>query len=303
MTRTRWITALAATGALALALAGCGQSGTPGGEGSGEGGAAGGDTPEYTVADDFSLEESETWKVASERGTIRIGVKYDQPGLANVEVGSELPEGFDVEIAKLVAAGIGFAPEDIEFIETVTPNREPFLQQRTVDLVVASYTINDERKQVIDFAGPYYMAGQDLLVLADSEINGPDDLAGTTVCSADASTTAMRIETDYPEADLVTYDAYPKCINDLQAGNVDAVTTDDSILRGYAAQYGDEMRVVGEPFSEEPYGIGMPKDEQELRTAINEILEQAREDGTWVEAFESTLGDSSGVEQPATEDY
>ena len=123
------------------------------------------------------------------------------------------------------------------------------------------------------------------------------------MCSVDASTSAMRIEEDFPDTELVTYDTYPKCLNDIRAGSADAMTTDDSILRGYAATEGGGFRVLGDQISEEPYGIGLPKDEEALRNAINDILEQANEDGTWVDAFEYTLGDSSGVEQPEPERY
>lgn len=290
--------ALGTIAALTLVLSGCGQEGTPETEGPGSG-----EAPEYTVADDVELTESDTWSGAKDRGRLRIGVKFDQPGLANVEPGQTRPEGFDVEIAKLAAAGLGFADDEIEFVETVTPNREPFLQQGTVDMVVASYTINDERKQVIDFAGPYYITGQDFLVMADSDIESADDLAETVICSVDASTSAMRIEEDFPDAELITYDTYPKCLNDIRAGSADAMTTDDAILRGYAATEDDGFRVLGEQISEEPYGIGLPQEDGDLRNAINDILEQAADDGTWVEAFEYTLGDSTGIEQPEPERY
>ncbi|RAG61856.1 ABC transporter substrate-binding protein, partial [Burkholderia multivorans] len=105
-----------------------------------------------------------------------------------------VPEGFDIEIAKMVGAQLGFAPDQLDFVETVSANREPFLQQGNVDMVVATYTINDERKKVVDFAGPYYVAGQDLLVKADSDIAGPEDLAGKKVCSVDGSTPAQNIQ-------------------------------------------------------------------------------------------------------------
>ncbi len=294
----RMRTTVCSLATLTLLLAGCGQEGTPETEGPGSG-----EAPDYTVAEDVDLSDSDTWNGAQERGHLRIGVKFDQPGLANLAPGETRPEGFDVEIAKLTAAGLGFDESGIEFVETVTPNREPFLQQGTVDMVVASYTINDERKKVIDFAGPYYNTGQDFLVMEDAEIQTTDDLADTVVCSVDASTSAMRIEEDFPDTELITYDTYPKCLDDVRAGTADAMTTDDSILRGYAAVEDSGFRVLGEQISEEPYGIGLPKDDEALREAINDILDAAAEEGTWVEAFEYTLGDSTDVEQPETERY
>ena len=293
-------TIIAGSAITLLALTACGQEGTP--EAEGEGGTQA-EAPEYTVAEDVDLSDSETWEAANSAGTLTVGVKMDQPGLGNTEPGSDAPEGFDIEIAKITAAALGFAPDQIEWVETVSANREPFLQQGTVDMVVATYTINDERKEVVDFAGPYYVAGQDLLVAADSDIAGPDDLAGSTVCSVDGSTPAQNITEEYPDAELVTYDTYSKCVTDLQSGSVDAVTTDDAILRGYAAQYEGEFTVAGEPFTEEPYGVGMPKDDQALRDAVNDALEASMEDGTWTEAFEYTLGDASDVEQPQVDRY
>jgi glutamate transport system substrate-binding protein len=303
MKKLRTLTAVSAISL--LALAGCGQEGTPetaGGGGEGGGGETA-EAPQYEVAEDVDLADSPTWSDANENGSLRIGVKFDQPGLGNKDATADEPAGFDIEIAKMTAAALGFAPDQIEWVETVSANREPFLQQGNVDLVVATYTINDERKQVVDFAGPYYVAGQDLLVPEDSDITGPDSLGGKTVCSVDGSTPAQRIQDEYQDAELVTYDTYSKCVTDLQSGSVDAVTTDDAILRGYAAQFEGEMKVIGDPFSEEPYGIGLPKDDQALRDAVNDALEASGENGSWKEAFEYTLGDSTEVEQPAVDRY
>lgn len=265
--------------------------------------ADGGDTPETTdpeVATDATFPEGSTMAELNEAGKIVVGVKYDQPGLGAIGLESEEPEGFDIEIAKLIAAELGIAPDDIEFKETVSANRETFIENGTVDIVIATYTINDERKQVVDFAGPYYVAGQDLLVAADDDtINGPDDLAGKRVCAASGSTPIERIREDYPDAEPVEFDTYTECVDQLQAGQVDAVSTDDIILAGFAAdpKYEGEFRVVGETFSEEPYGIGLPKGDDDFRMFINDVLEQSFEDGSWKAAFDATLG-ASGTEAP-----
>ena len=124
-----------------------------------------------------------------EGGALQVGTKFDQPlfGLKNLEGN---PEGFDVEIAKLIAGEMGIAADKVKFIEAVSANREPFIQQDKVDFVVATYTINDKRKEVVDFAGPYYEAGQDIMVTKGNPegIGGPDDLAGKKVCSVTGST-------------------------------------------------------------------------------------------------------------------
>lgn len=299
MKKTAPLTAFVAAGI--LALTGC-QSGTPDTESETDAGS--GEAPSYEVASDVELDDSDTWTAADEAGTLRMGVKFDQPGLGNLATDAENPEGFDIEMGKMIAASLGFEEDEVEWVETVPANQGPFLQSGQVDLAIGSYTINDERKEVVDFAGPYYMAGQDLMVAADEEdITGPDTLADKTVCSTVGSTPAQRIETEYPDAELVTYDVNSKCVSDLRSGAVDAVTTDDAILRGYAAQNENEMKIVGEQFSEEPYGVGIPKGDDALREAVNDALEESADNGLTREVFEYTLGDSSGVEFPEVDRY
>jgi glutamate transport system substrate-binding protein len=229
---------------------------------------------------------------ASGKKTLVIGVKADQPGLG-LQTGSTYA-GFDIEIAKIVAKGLGVDESGITWKTTVSANREPYLQQGQVDLVVATYTINDDRKKVVSFAGPYYVAGQDLLVPANSTITGPESLAGKKVCSVTGSTPAKRIQTDYKQAKLQQFDSYSKCVTALAGGQVDAVTTDDIILAGYAAQsqYAGKFKVVGKPFSTEPYGIGLKKGDTATCTKINDTLKAAAADGSYQKAWNDTLGKS-----------
>jgi glutamate transport system substrate-binding protein len=258
------------------------------------------DSPDVTVAEDTDFPAGSTMERLAEEGTIKVGVKFDQPGLGSRSLETDEPVGFDVEIAKLIAAKLGIAADDIEWVETVSANRESFIEKGTVDIVVATYTINDDRKKVVDFAGPYYIAGQDLLVAEDDDsINGPDDLAGKRVCAASGSTPIERIRTDYPDATPVEFDTYTECVDQLEAGQIDAVSTDDIILAGYAAdpKYEGMFRVVGETFSEEPYGVGLKLGDTDFRNFINDTLEESFEDGAWADAFDATLG-SSGVEAP-----
>jgi glutamate transport system substrate-binding protein len=224
--------------------------------------------------------------------TLTIGVKADQPGLG-LQEGSTYT-GFDIEIAKILAKGLGVEESGITWKTTVSANREPYIQQGQVDLVVATYTINDDRKKVVSFGGPYYIAGQDLLVPTASTITGPQDLAGKKVCSVAGSTPAKRIQTDYKDAQLQQFDSYSKCITALAGNKVDAVTTDDIILAGYAsqAQYAGKFKVVGKPFSTEPYGIGLKKDDTAGCNKINDILKTAATDGSYKKAWDDTLGKS-----------
>ena len=231
-----------------------------------------------------------TMAALAEAGTITIGTKFDQP-LFGLLAPSGEPEGFDVEIATIIAGELGISPDNIEWVETVSANREPFIQDGTVDMVVATYTINDARKELISFAGPYYLAGQALMVLADNtDITGPDDLAGKNVCSVEGSTPAENIATNYPDANLSLFGAYTDCLEPLRNGQVDVVTTDNVILAGYVADSDGEFMVVGEPFTEEPYGIGVGHDDTEFRMWINDVLEEIFADGRWLEAWQATAG-------------
>ncbi|SCL57611.1 glutamate ABC transporter substrate-binding protein [Micromonospora chersina] len=269
--RMKRVAAVAAAATLALGMSACGGDGDGGSGSSGAKGIIG--------------------KAQSQKKLV-IGVKADQPGLG-IQTGSQY-EGFDIEIAKIVAKGLGVDANNIEWKTTVSANREPFIQQGTVDLVVATYTINDERKKKVNFAGPYFIAGQDLLVKADSTIAGPEGLDGKKVCSVTGSTPAKRIQTEHPKAQLQQFDAYSKCITALEGGQVDAVTTDDIILAGYAAQsqYAGKFKVVGKTFSTEPYGIGLKKDDKDGCEKVNEILKAAASDGSYKAAWDATLGKS-----------
>ncbi|MFJ9467319.1 glutamate ABC transporter substrate-binding protein [Streptomyces caniferus] len=278
---------------LALALAGCGREGSPPVKG-----PKGSELPQYPVAKNFSLPDSPTWTKAKRRGHLVIGVKEDQPYLGERDPASGQYTGFDIEIAKMMSAALGFPPRTIEFKTIASANRETALQNGQIDLYVGTYTINDKRKKLVGFAGPYYMAGQSLLVRADeNDIHGPQDLAGKRVCSAAGSTPYQRIQAEYPKAVLVSYDTYSVCVDNLLTYQVDAVTTDDAILLGYAAKVPDELKVVGKPFSEEPYGIGVPRGDNALRLALDDALAANEKNGNWQKAYEATLG-ASGVPAP-----
>ena len=281
-TRTKAV--LAATG-LALTLAACGDGGTSG-------------SVDTDVADNPSFAAGSTPAKLSDAGTIKIGVKFDQPGIGYKVPGSDIPEGFDVEMGRLVAAGLGIEDDGIKWVETVSANRETFIQNGTVDVVLASYSITDDRRKVVGQAGPYYVTGQQLLVRTDNEdITTPEDLKGAKVCSVEGSTSLARVEDEYG-AKPVPFGTYSECVDQLLNKTVDAVTTDGAILLGYAADHPDDLKVVGEVFSEERYGIGFKKDDAEMCTFLNDTITKSFEDGTWTEAFDATLGGSEGVEEP-----
>lgn len=278
--------ALAAAGALALSA--CASGGTPGGEET--------TTPEPEP----TFEAGTTMAELAEAGSITIGTKFDQP-LFGLMGPSGVPEGFDVEIGKIIASELGIAEEDIEWKEAVSANREPFIENGEVDIVIATYTINDKRKEVVSFAGPYYMAGQSILTLADNEdIESEDDLVGQPVCSVTGSTPAAKLAEI--GAEPVLTDTYSNCLEPLRSGAVVAVSTDNVILAGLAAQNEGEFKVVGEPFTEEPYGIGLALEDTEFRMWINDVLEEAYEDGRYEEAWNSTAGTVLPYVEPPTPD-
>ena len=252
------------------------------------------------VVEDAQFDAGTTMAEIADRGTMTIGTKFDQPGFG-LQGLEEDPEGFDVEVAKIIAGAMGISEDDITWKETPSDVREQVIEDGEVDMVVATYTINDERKQRITFAGPYYTAGQMLMVAADNDaITGPDDLASNPdakVCSVTGSTPSEQIK-DYlaSEDQLVLFDIYDKCADALSNGQVDVVTTDNVILAGFVSESDGEFKLVGDQFTEEPYGIGITKGDVEFCEFINKTL-QDNEDA-YLTAWEETAGQVEGSETP-----
>ncbi|MFW5469976.1 glutamate ABC transporter substrate-binding protein [Knoellia sp. CPCC 206435] len=222
---------------------------------------------------------------------LKIGIKFDQPGLG-LKKGTEV-SGFDVDIAKYVAKELGTAEGDIEWVQAPSPQRETLISTGQVDMIFATYSITDARKEKVTFAGPYFIAGQDLLVRSDdASITGPDALTGKKLCSVKGSTSAQKVKDKYPGVQLQEFATYSECLPALGTGGVDALTTDDTILAGYAAQeeFKGKFKVVGQPFSEEKYGVGLKKGDVETCTKVNDALKKAFTDGAWQKAIDDNLG-------------
>lgn len=262
------------------------------------GGSSGGNAADNpAVATSFPA--GSTMARLHDAGAVTVGTKFDQPGFGLKNLAGT-PQGFDVEIAKIIASELGIPANKITFVETVSANREPFIEQGKVDYVVATYTINDARKQVVDFAGPYYVAGQAIMVRKGNPlgIKGPQDLAGKKVCSVTGSTPAANIRDNYKQATLVEFDVYSKCAAALKNGQVDAETTDNVILLGQISKDPGSFELApGGTFTKEPYGIGLKKGDQVFRSFINDVLESSYKDGRWAKAYKSTVGkiDKSGM--------
>lgn len=273
-------------------------------------GACGDDDPAIETGDDStttterpSFAAGTTMAALQSKGKIVVGTKFDQPGFGQLNPTTQKVEGFDVDIAKLIAVAIFGGDVDdveakIEFKESVSANREPFIENGEVDIVAATYTINDARKQRVDFAGPYFEAQQDIMVKSDDNaIKSVTDLNGKKVCSVKGSTSAKNLAEKAPQAEATLFDTYSLCAEALTDGRVVAVTTDNTILAGLVQQSGGAFKLVKAPFSDEPYGIGLKKGDDAFRDFINDRLEEIYDSGEWAEAFEATLG-KIGLDTP-----
>ena len=261
--KIRQIGAVTAASVLALGLTACGDSAKDGGSTGGGGGGA----------------------------KFKVGIKFDQPGLGLKE-GSKYT-GLDVDVATYVAKELGHEAGDIQFIQSPSAQRETLISTGQVDMVVATYSITDARKEKISFAGPYFIAGQDLLVRADdTSITGSDALTGKKLCSVTGSTSAQNVKKKVPGVQLQEFGTYSECVAALVSKGVDALTTDNTILAGYAsqAQYKGKLKVVGAPFSEERYGIGIKKGDTATCEKINTAIAKMISSGDWQKAIDANLG-------------
>ncbi|MGM7668099.1 glutamate ABC transporter substrate-binding protein [Microbacterium sp. A93] len=299
MRRTRTLAGIGIAATALLALTAC-NSGSPTSPGGGEG-----DVEEsmFEVATDVTVEGSPTYDAMVERGGPIIGVKEDQPNLGYLDVTTGERSGFDIEIARWIAASLGFEEGDITYEPIASANREQALVNGDIDYYVGTYSITDSRMEQIEFAGPYFITGQGFLVSADSEmteVNDVSDFNGMTVCSATGSTPISNIKENFPEINTEEYDVYSACVDDLLNGKVDAVTTDAAILIGYAAQSPDELKVLDGLFTEERYGVGIPKGDTALVEHVNTLFTDGGD--TWQAIFDATLGQSGiEVDQPAVD--
>jgi glutamate transport system substrate-binding protein len=236
---------------------------------------------------------------SAKNGKVVVGIKFTQPGLGDKNVDGTY-SGFDVEVAKYVAKELGVDPANIQFVEANSAQREDLIAKGQVDYIAATYSITDARKEKVNFAGPYFIAHQDLLVKSENtDITGPEAMSGKILCSVTGSTSAQKIKDKYAaDVALQEYPTYIDCVDALLAGSIDAVTTDDVILAGYAAEHPGELKVVGKGFSDENYGIGLKKGDAAGTAAINAAIVKMIADGTWKQALEDTVG-PSGYTIPA----
>ncbi|KFU79921.1 MULTISPECIES: glutamate ABC transporter substrate-binding protein [Amycolatopsis] len=264
----------AAVVAAGLALSACGGGGSDAGSGS-------------------SGAKNVVAKAKSDKKLV-IGIKFDQPGLGQKQADGTYA-GFDVDVAKYIAKELGVEESGITWKEAQSAQREDLIKKGEVDFIVATYSITDKRKNEVSFAGPYFIAHQDLLVRADStDITGPESLTGNKkLCSVKGSTPAQNVKEKYAkEVQLEERGKYTDCVTSLLNKTVDAMTTDDVILGGYAAQQPGKLKLVGKGFTDEKYGVGLKKDDNESITAINNAIKKMQQDGAWKAALEKNVGPS-----------
>ncbi len=271
-TRWRWLALMAAVLA-ALVLAACGDD----------------DDDEATTEEPAAVEEfpaGSTMADIQERGELVIGVKYDVPpfGLNNPQTGEV--EGFDVDLGTYIADRLGV---EVTTREATSDNRIPLLVDGTIDLILSTMTITEERDLEIDFSEPYYVANGDVLVPADSDIQSLEDLDGKRVCTTLGSTYAETIKKEVPQADLRLVDLYSECFDQIQTGAVDAVSTDNVILTGMKIQ-DDSLELLGLDYTTEPYGVGIPDGDTEMKQFVDESVAEFISSGAWQATYDEWVG-------------
>src|SRR5690349_16093899 len=255
------VAVFATAATFAFTLAACGKEGTPtaSGDSTASGAAPVSDTCQssgatFTADSAAAVAGSTTFDKIKSAGKVVVGVKADQPNLGYKDASGKRC-GFDIEVARMVSAGLGLDPDKIEYKEIPSANRETAIAGGEVNYYVGTYSITDKRKKQVSFAGPYFIAGQDLLVRKDdtSMDAGKTALKGKKVCSATGSTPIQRVKDEQltEASNISEFKTYSECVSQLLDKKTDAVTTDDAILKGYAATAPDQLRVVGKPFSTE----------------------------------------------------
>ncbi len=224
------------------------------------------------------------------RGRLIAGVKYDVRIFGYLNPETNKVEGFDVDLAKAVAERIFGDPEKVDFVEAISANRIPYLDQGKADVIFSTMTANEDRAKQIEFSDTYYVAGQSLLVPINSTIASIKDLDGKTVGTVKGSTSEKNIAAKAPTAKIELFDAYAAAVQAMDAGRVEAVTTDDIILYGFQRNSPDKFKVVGGQFTQEPYAAGIKKGNTELLAEVNGALRDLKQSGKWAEIFKKWIG-------------
>lgn len=242
-----------------------------------------------------AMPSGSTMAAIAERGRLIVGVSADSFLLASRNPQTGVIEGFDIEMARAVAQGILGDPDKIQLTVITAADRIPVLENGTVDIVVRNMTMTCARWEQIGFSAEYYRSGQKILVRQGSQITGLETLAGERVCAPNATSSLDNLVRLAPEAVAVGAPNHTGCLVLFQRGEVDAITGDDTVLAGLAAQDPYAVVLDGDAFTEEPYGIGVPTQATDLAAFVNGVLEQMRADGRWDAAYNRWLAPTLGA--------
>lgn len=238
-----------------------------------------------------------TMKRIQERGRLIVGVSLDKYNISYLNPLTNELEGFDVDIARQVARAIFGDEKHIQFVAVSSASRIPMIKDGTVDMVVSTFTINEARKKEIRFSEVYYNAGQKILVQRSSPVASVADLSGQRVCAPKGSTSAKNVVAANPQVKLVETVEFTDCLVLFQQHQADAISTDDVILAGLAAQ-DPFAKVVGAKFTSEPYGIGVNMNQPDLVRFINAVLSDIKGNGTWTRIYNRWFGIMGPQEAP-----
>jgi len=285
------ITAVLATAS--VAVAGCGGSSDDSSSAVPTGNADSGLDAVYEgapVAEDAAILSDSTMAEIKDRGVLRVAAALDAPLLSQQDPSNpDDVEGFDIDLAKMLAIYILGEP-NIEIVPPASETREALLQNGTVDVVFNTYTITEERAEQINFAGPYFTSGLAVAVTADNDdITSVEDLDGKTVIVGANTPAVTAVPEVAPGAEVTSFATDPQAVQALVQGRGDAYVQDYTLLVAAAAN-DDNIKVIGEPFTEEPYGIGLPPEDQDFKDFVNDWLQQIEDDGSWAEIWDATLG-------------
>ncbi len=246
---------------------------------------AGGGTPAKPEA------AASTIEAIKKRGKLVAGVKYDTKLFGLKDPGTGKVEGFDIDMAKRLAKSILGDETKVELKEVTSKTRIPMLQNGEIDIIIATMTINEERKQQVDFTDVYFKAGQSLLVKKGSAIQSIADLKkGSKVMAVKGSTSAVNIRAKAPEATVLEFDNYQDAFTALKAGQGDALTTDNAILLGMVKQ-DPNFQLAGGNFTDEPYGMAIKKGDSEFVAYVNKFLKDMNASGEYDKLYEQWFGE------------
>lgn len=254
-----------------------------------------------STADDATIAASTWAQKIKDAGSIRLGVVQTSTLFSLLDEKDGKLRGFDAGLSQLLTRYILGDESKFETQQVTSDTRESVLQNDQVDAVFATYSITDDRKKVISFAGPYYQSQQSILVLKDNDdIKSVDDLSGKKVAVQSGSTGPSLMEELVPDATLQEFKTDEEARNALLQKRVDAYVIDRNMLLGSMIKQPGKYKLAGEPFGPvDPYGIGLPLDSDGV-AFVNDFLKKIEEDGTWEELWKITIGDRAGVDEIPT---